>query len=71
MNVLQYISNTILLATKRRQLKAERHWIWQLEDQKAAAEGALKRARAREKQLQSEIFALQPPDEIIRRGAQA
>lgn len=71
MNLIEYIHQQLKTSRIRSALKKERHWEWELADAINAQQHALKVARARIAQLEAELLAAEPPDEIVRRGAQA
>lgn len=71
MNLLTYLSNRIALAAKERELRKVREFLFVLRDQVQSGQVAVRRYEAKEKQIEAEIFALESPDEIVRRGQQA
>lgn len=68
MSPLAYIRQQLAVARINRALKKERHWAWELSDAINAQSHALKVSRARIAQLEAQLLAIEPPDDIVRRS---
>ncbi len=71
MTVALYIANRLRLARKRSQLRGINDWIFQVTDQIESGKEYLARAQKKAAKLEAEILAMEPPEEIARRGARA
>ncbi len=71
MNIALYIARRLMLARKRSQLRGLNNWIFQVTDQIESGKEYLAKAQKKASKLEAEILALEPPDEIARRGARA
>lgn len=68
MNILAYAVNQLALWRKNRELAKLDHFIWAVEDQVHSGAKLLAKLRERRNQIEAEKFALEPPDEIVRRS---
>jgi predicted nucleic acid-binding Zn-ribbon protein len=66
MNFFQYLAHRRAVSRKRRALKTLNKWIFDLEDQVASGQEALRRAQRRKIQLEAQLGLLVPADELIR-----
>ena len=64
--MFKYLKNWLDIRRRQKELIAVDHWIWELEDQRVAAEEGLKKARLRKAQLEGELDLMLPPDELVR-----
>lgn len=72
MNLFALIVERVELNRKRRLLERKKHWRWEVLDQVKSGQVALAKVEAEILNLEAEIFASEPPDEIVRRsGMQA
>ena len=68
MNLIADLARRIALWRKQRELKAAKEWASSLEDQVTSGQVALYTATRRVEEIQAEVFALESPDDIVRRA---
>ena len=71
MNIFQYAANRIELSRQRKNERKLLLWIRDLEDQVISGQLAIKRANTELGKVRADIFALEPPDDIVRRAGVA
>ncbi len=59
------------LLARRRQLRKINEWVRMLEDQVASGERSLHYWRERQRRLEAQVYALESPDDIVRRARAA